>query len=167
MTPRRILVVAGARALSRTARARVWAAARIIESMERSGADTICHGACIASPDEWAGDLARIGRLTQVSWPLALGHARVWVPGDKIRNLREADEYAFSEALERNAVMARWAGDMLRAGHHVEALTLRCEWPVVDGDRATQGTASARDRLIEQLGRERVTDLVCPREHGP
>jgi hypothetical protein len=84
-----------------------------------------------------------------------------------VRPVGGSERYAYKTPLERNAAMARWAGDMLRRGLDVRALSLRCGWPFVDGQRATQGTAHARDHLVRALGAERVVDLVCPREHGP
>lgn len=164
--PRRILVVAGSRALARTPAARLWALAEIIAAMRTHSADTVCHGACIGSPDEWSSDLARMARIGTVAWPLSPNRARVWAPGVAPRNLLDGDRYPYDGPHPRNAAMARWAGDRLRVGDDVRALTLRCPWPMADG-RTTQGTAHARGELVRALGAERVTDLVCPRELGP
>lgn len=167
---RRILVVAGARALSRTPEARVWSLAQITTAMHAHRADVIVHGAC-EGPDVWADGLAWTSLLTRVAWPLGgvahvirhTGGAPAWAS----RPIADAGNYAYASPLDRNAAMARWAGDMLRAGLDVHGLTLRCDWPMRDGERATQGTAHARDRLVAALGAARVTDLVCPRELGP
>lgn len=162
----RILVVAGARALSRTSAARLWALAEIATAMHAHRVTAVCHGACLASPDEWTGDLARLARVTIIGWPLTVNKARIWTPGTVPRDLRDGDRYTYEGPHPRNAAMARWAGDRLRAGDDVRGLTLRCDWPMTDG-RATQGTAHARSELVRALGAERVVDLVCPREFGP
>jgi len=162
--PRRILVVSGARALSRTPAARVWSVREIVSRLDARV--TLAHGDCREGPDLWAWSVARLALATIVAFP-AYSEPYFTDPDASVRPLRGADLYVYKTPLERNAAMARWAGDMLRKGLDVRALSLRCDWPLVDGERATQGTAHARDRLVAALGAERVTDLVCPREHGP
>lgn len=167
--PRRLLVVAGARALSRTPAARVWSLAQIATAMHTHRADVIVHGAC-EGPDVWADGLAWTSLLTRVVWPLGgvahvirhTGGAPAWAS----RPIADVERYPYASPYDRNAAMARWAGDRARVDD-VRALTLRCDWPLRDGERATQGTAHARDRLVVALGAERVTDLVCPRDLGP
>lgn len=165
--PRRILVVSGARALSRTPAARVWSLAQIATAMHAHCADTIVHGAC-EGPDVWADLIAREAHITRVKFPLETrAHAlffrgRAW----NAREIADPDRYAYATPLARNDAMARWAGDRARVDD-VRALTPRCDWPMRDGERATQGTAYARDRLVAALGAARVTDLVCPRGLGP
>lgn len=171
MTPRRILVVAGARALDRTIAGRRWAYRALALRLFSPTAlfDTLAHGDC-AGVDRWADDLARVLWLDCVLWPLGQSaqlRTHISPNATGLRSLRNADNYPYSKALERNAAMARWAGDQQAAGHHVVALTLRCGWPLCDGERATQGTAHARDRLVAALGAEHVTDLECPTEFGP
>lgn len=170
--PRRILVVAGARALLRTPEARVWSLAQIATAMHTHRADVIVHGACKGSPDEWADELARQALLSRVRFPVGEAptiivhrdHAPVWAA----RPIAHAKIYVRSTPLDRNAAMALWASHVtVAAAGDFRALTLRCDWPLRDGERATQGTATARDRLVAALGAARVTDLVCPRELGP
>ena len=137
--------------------------------MHAHRADTIVHGAC-EGPDTWADGLAWTSLLTRVAWPLGgiahvirhTGDAPAWAS----RPIANAESYRYDGPHPRNDAMARWAGDRARVDD-VRALTLRCAWPLVDGERATQGTAHARDRLVAALGAARVTDLVCPRELGP
>jgi hypothetical protein len=166
--PQRILVVAGARALSRTPAARSWALAKIATMMHDLRVTAVCHGACPDSPDEWAEGIARVATLAFIRWPAGgtPSVSRYSETGGIFRNVAGHEGYPYVRPLERNAAMATWAGDRLRAGDEVHALTLRCPWPMADG-RTTQGTAHARDHLVRALGAERVVDLVCPREHGP
>ena len=174
--PRRILVVSGARALRRTRAAKLWALRELAARIYSGEVDTVAHGVCRGSPDDWSDHLAH----NICSWGEVVDVVRWAMPEKeydpkgayKIVNgdfvlIKGAERYPYATPLERNAAMARWAGDMLRAGLDVRALTLRCDWPLVDGERATQGTAHARDRLVAALGAARVTDLVCPRELGP
>lgn len=168
----RVLVVGGARALSRTPAARLWALAEIAAAMRAHGATVVAHGACRGSPDEWADDLARIALVARVRFPVGEAptiivhrdRAPVWAA----RPIAHAKIYVRSTPLDRNAAVAQWASAVMVAGAgDVRALTLRCDWPFVDGQRATQGSAHARDQLVRALGADRVTDLVCPRELGP
>ena len=171
----RILVVTGARALRRTRTSRLWALRELSARIYAGNVDVVAHGYCSDSPDQWADDLARImmsaSPVEVVRWLIPRRESDPQGPykivNGKFELIRGADRYPYKEPLERNAAMARWAGDMLRKGLDVRALSLRCDWPLVDGQRATQGTRDARDRLVAALGAERVTDLVCPREHGP
>jgi hypothetical protein len=148
----------------------VWSLAQIAQAMHTHRADVIVHGAC-EGPDAWADGLAWTALVTRVVWPLGgvahvirhTGGAPAWAS----RPIADVERYAYYSPLQRNEAMAQWAGDQQRAGHSAVALTLRCDWPLRDGERATQGTATARDRLVDALGAERVTDLVCPRELGP
>lgn len=163
-SPQRILVVAGARALSRTVAARLWSLREILAHL--NGVTCVAHGDCREGPDLWAWTLARCASINTVAWT-AFAEPHV-VDGDGMaRALRHAERYAYRTPLERNGAMARWAGDMAVAGADVTALTLRCDWPWTDDRRATQGTAHARDRLREALGADRVMDLVCPPQFGP
>ena len=162
--PQRILVVTGARALSRTPEARVWALREIVARLDARV--TLAHGDCREGPDLWAWSTARLTVSPIVAFP-AFAEPYVTDPDASVRPLGGAEHYVYKTPLERNTAMARWAGDMLRRGLDVRALSLRCDWPFVDGQRATQGTAHARDHLVRALGAERVTDLVCPREFGP
>lgn len=160
--PRRILVVSGARALSRTPAARLWALREILLRLDPH--TVVAHGDCYEGPDVWGWSLARIGCLPQVCFP-ARAAPYITERDGSVRPLR--GDFKYSSPLERNDVLARWAGGQLRMGRDVRAITLRCDWPLVDGERATQGTAYTRDRLVEALGAERVTDLVCPAQFGP
>lgn len=148
----RILVVTGSRALSRTLAARRWAryelAARIFSPTNL--VDVVAHGMCPDSPDLWADELAVHAGCDAVKFP-ARTTAAPWR----------------ATPLERNAMMARWAGDMLAWKYDVTALSLRCAWPLKDDARKTEGAAHCRDHLIRALGAERVTDLECPAEFGP
>ena len=161
-----ILVVSGSRALRRTPAARVWSLAQITASMNHDRAEAVAHGGCPDSPDDWCERLALLAGLTRVCWPIE-GFPFVAPASGRMRPVADADRYPYEGPLRRNAAMARWAGDLLRAGHDVRALALRCDWPLREGERATQGTANCRERLIEALGAERVMDLACPKEHGP
>lgn len=167
--PQRILVVAGSRALSRTPAARLWALAAIARVMHDLRVTAVCHGACPDSPDEWAEGIARVATLAFIRWPAGgtPSESRYSETGGIFRSVAGHESYPYTRPLERNAAMARWAGDRLRVGLDVRALSLRCDWPFVDGQRATQGTAHARDHLVRALGAARVVDLVCPRELGP
>lgn len=162
--PQRVLVVAGARALSRTPEARVWALREIVARLDARV--TLAHGDCREGPDLWAWSVARLAVSPIVAFP-AFAEPYVTDPDASVRPLGGAVKYTYKTPLERNAVMARWAGEMLRRGLDVRALTLRCEWPLIDGMRATQGSAHARDQFVFALGAARVVDLVCPRELGP
>ncbi len=162
--PQRILVVTGARALSRTPEARVWALREIVARLDARV--TLAHGDCREGPDLWAWSVARLALATVVAFP-AYSEPYLTDPDASVRPLRGTERCAYKMPLERNTTMARWAGDMLGRGLDVRALSLRCDWPFVDGQRATQGTAHARDHLVRALGAERVTVLVCSREHGP
>lgn len=165
----RILVVAGARALSRTPAARLWALAAIARVMHDLRATAVCHGACPDSPDTWADDLAKTAHVTRVRWPIDGGPHILWQRDGACgsRPIAHAELYTYEGPHPRNATMARWAGHELTVEHHdVCALTLRCPWPMTDG-RTTHGTAHARNELVRAIGAARVVDLVCPRELGP
>lgn len=171
MAERRILVVTGARALSRTPAARLWALRELAARIYSGEVDAVAHGACAESPDDWADTLAREAHIARIRFRVGStpdvivhrDHAPVWAA----RPIAFAATYDTSTPLRRNASMGRWASDITVAGLDVRALSLRCSWPLVDGQRATQGTRDARNRLVEAIGAERVTDLVCPAEHGP
>lgn len=170
----RILVVTGSRALSRTLAARRWAryelAARIFSPTNL--VDVVAHGMCPDSPDLWADELAVHAGCDAVKFPArttaapwrATPYVRV---GTTHRPMSTAMQYVYATPLERNAMMARWAGDMLAWQYDVTALSLRCAWPLKDDARKTEGAAHCRDHLIRALGAERVTDLECPAEFGP
>ena len=165
----RILVVAGARALDVSPAARLWAMRELAARVLSGRYTTVVQGRCAKSPDEWADELAKLGRLVRIAWPID-GGPLVSIPvqpfGWHVRDLRDAARYPYQGPLPRNEAMALWAGDQRRAGHDVDAVTLRCDWPAADG-RRTNGTGRARDYLVAQLGADRVTDLVCPLEYGP
>lgn len=166
--PFRILVVAGARALSRTRAARLWAVGYLASRIYNGQSfDAVAHGGCRSSPDEWADELASVAAIDRVVWALGKqprvydAYAGLW------RGMVGHERFPYKQPLERNAAMALWAGSMLRRGLDVRAVTLRCPWPMRDGERATQGTANARDELIRELGVDRVSDMECPTKHGP
>lgn len=163
-----LLVVAGARALDVSPAARLWAMRELAARVFDGRTTTVVQGRCAKSPDEWADELAKLARLTRVAWPID-GGPQVLYPvqlfGWHVRGLRDAARYPYCGPIPRNEAMARWAGDQLRAGHDVTAVTLRCDWPAADG-RRTNGTVRARDYLVTQLGADRVTDLVCPLSLG-
>lgn len=163
----RLLLVAGARTRARPhPRGAVVGDARARRACSLGALRDRRAGACPKSPDE----LAKLARLVRIAWPRD-GGPQVFIPvqpfGWHARDLRDADRYPYQGPLQRNEAMALWAGDQLRAGRDVDAVTLRCDWPLKDGERKTLGTTHARDHLVTQLGAARVTDLVCPREFGP
>lgn len=174
MKPLRILVVTGSRALTRTVAARRWArfelAARIFSATDL--VDVVAHGVCPESPDVWADELAVLASCDAVKFPArstnAPWRATPYVRrGTTHRPMTTAMQYVYATPLERNAMMARWAGDMLAQGHNVTAIALRCPWPLKDDARKTEGAAHCRDHLIRAIGAARVVDLECPREFGP
>lgn len=175
VTVRHILVVTGSRALDRTRAAKLWALRELASRLLSGAVDTVAHGGCRHSPDDWSDTLA-----TNFTWGTVVDVVRWAMPktdsdprgaykivGGNFVLIRNADRYPYAKPLERNAAMALWAGDLLSEGHDVRGLALRCDWPLRDGERATQGTAHCRDRLVVALGAGRVKDLVCPREFGP
>lgn len=173
--PQNILVVTGSRALARTAAARVWALRELAARIYSGTVDVVAHGACRNSPDDWADNLAKnFGVDTSIGvvrWHMKRdasdppGPYKV-VDGNFVL-IRGAELYPYATTLERNSAMARWAGDMLKIGLGVTGLALRCEWPLRDGERKTEGAAHCRDALFRALGADRVEDLVCPRHLGP
>lgn len=166
---RRIIVIAGARALSRTRAARRWAVSYLASRIYNgAGFDTVVHGGCLSSPDEWSDELASVAAIDRVVWSLRR-HPRVFdASSGNWRDMKGYASFPYSNPLERNDAMALWAGAMLRKGADVHAVTLRCPWPLRDGERATQGTAHARDALLRELADPaRVRDIECSAAFGP
>lgn len=160
----RILVVSGARALDDYRASREWALRELASRIFRGDVDVVAHGACRDSPDAWADSLAETALLNRARF--ALGDPpRLFFQrrlGWYYREIERAADYAYgSDPHARNRALARWASDRLSEGHDVRAVTLRCAWS------KTNGTGYTLAELVKLLGAMRVTDLVCPAEHGP
>lgn len=163
MTPLRILVVAGSRALQDTPGARRWSLAQLTMAIDELGADAVVHGGC-AGPDLWADELAKMALLMRIVWPhSATPHVLAHTDGVgwRSKELRDAELYPYHGPLPRNATMARWAAAQAVANHRVAAVVLRAPWS------RTRGSEHARDQLRKRIGEVNVADLVCSPEHGP
>lgn len=164
----RLLLVTGARALSETRMAKIWASDLISAAMGWWRPDVLVHGGCAGSPDEWAGDYVRDDwRYQHIATRVFLLDGQIVAQGalppevttfldrwDECEPLATRDRFRIP--LRRNRAMVN---AVTCCGADVLVLALRAPWA------KTNGTAHTA-RLAREAGLL-VAERMCPAEHAP